>query len=373
MKSDRFDYAFYVPSFMGGGAERNCVLLANELCLRGSRVCFIVDRASGPNRSLLADGVVVDELGGAGHVGHIPRLRRVLSERAPRVIYAQIGLSPIKYLLASLLLRPRATAVVVYHGIYDPTWLLGGKLSYWFAPMITRLFDSVVAVSSDLKDHLVKRFHACARAVSVIHNPIDLDLLNKMAAAEGKVALPPRPCIVAMGRMVPQKDFSTLINAYALIAGEVPHDLLILGEGPLRESLVAQAAQLGLADRIRMPGYLDNPYPLVRHADLFVLSSVHEAFGNVLVEALALGVPVASTNCPGGPREILADGRYGTLCALGNPRSLADAMLAALRAPHDREMGKRRAMDFSVARIADRYAALAMIEHPQLQSSRESR
>nr|WP_280633585.1 glycosyltransferase [Lysobacter arenosi] len=348
-----------MPSFIGGGAERNCVLLANELCARGLSVCFFVDRDEGPNRGLLSEAVSVHSFGETGHFGHIMRLRSALLKCRPRVIYVQIGLSPVKYLAASFLLPEATTSVVVYHGLYDKALRPGGKLNYWFAPLITGLFDSVVAVSNGLREHLVSKFGVKAGDVKVIHNPVDIDMLDRMSIAQASGPRLAQPYLVSLGRMVPQKDFATLIEAFSLIAGRVPHELVILGEGPLKGSLVEQVERLGLANRVVFPGYIENPFPIVRRADALVLSSVSEAFGNVLVEALVLGVRVVATDCPGGPREILGHGEWGWLCPPRNPQRLADAMLKALDSPADAERFRRRSMDFSVSRIADEYVAVA--------------
>ena len=131
--------------------------------------------------------------------------------------------------------------------------------------------------------------------------------------------------------------------------------LCILGEGSERTALETQVHALGLEGRVLLPGYKSDPAPYYARADLFVLSSDHEGFGNVIVEALDHGVPVVSTDCPSGPREILQEGKYGTLVPVGDVDALAQAMLATLHAPHDPAALKARARDFAVDTIADQY------------------
>jgi glycosyltransferase involved in cell wall biosynthesis len=346
-----------VPSFVGGGAERNCVLLANELRSRGLRVCLIVDSDRGPNRSYLSDGIEVEVLGETGYPGQISKLRRLLENKKPRGVFVQVGLSPIKYLFASWLLRTRPTSVVVYHGMYDATWRLGSKLGYWLVPLIVRLFDRTVVVSKGLRDHLVVRFNAPQKSIQVIHNPIDLSMLDSLAAESGGVT-PSKLYLMSMGRLIPTKGFLTLLQAFSLIAPRIPHDLLIIGEGPQRDEILGEAAKLGLSDRVRLLGYMVNPFPLLRGADAFVLASVSEAFGNVLVEALSMGLRVISTDCPGGPREILADGEYGVLSGLEGPEVLGEAILTGLREAHDPQQARTRAADFAVDVIADQYLSI---------------
>src|SRR5262249_18705982 len=134
--------------------------------------------------------------------------------------------------------------------------------------------------------------------------------------------------------------------------------LLILGTGDLAEQTASVARAEGIGDKVLMPGATRDPVPFYRSADLFVLSSDYEGFGNVIVEALACGLPVVSTDCRSGPAEILENGRYGRLVPVGDAQALARAMADALAAEHDREAFKRRAADFSPERAADQYLRL---------------
>jgi glycosyltransferase involved in cell wall biosynthesis len=155
-----------------------------------------------------------------------------------------------------------------------------------------------------------------------------------------------------------QKDFNTLITAFAVLRRSRHAKLVILGEGSLRDKLEAQAFRLGVADDILMPGFQSNPYAWYATADVFVLSSVHEGFGNVLVEAMACGTPVVSTDCPSGPAEILENGRYGRLVPVSDPISLAKAIKEQLDAVQDLNLVRARAREFSVEAAVDAYIKL---------------
>jgi glycosyltransferase involved in cell wall biosynthesis len=161
-----------------------------------------------------------------------------------------------------------------------------------------------------------------------------------------------------VGSLKPAKDFALLLAAFAKLRQHSNARLLILGEGPLRGELEALKCRLGLDGAVDMPGFVASPYPYLAKADVFVLSSAWEGFGNVIVEALACGTPVVSTDCPSGPGEILADGRYGMLVAPGDAAALAQAILASLAAEHDRAALIRRSQDFSVAKAAEQYLEL---------------
>jgi glycosyltransferase involved in cell wall biosynthesis len=157
---------------------------------------------------------------------------------------------------------------------------------------------------------------------------------------------------------VEQKDFATLLTAFAAVAGERDVRLVLLGEGPLRASLTGLARSLGIEERVDMPGFRPNPLPYLREAALVVLSSSDEGFGMVLAEALACGTPVVSTDCPHGPAEILDGGRYGRLVAVGDAPALARAILAALDAPIARENLQLRGGVFTIGASAERYLDL---------------
>ena len=153
--------------------------------------------------------------------------------------------------------------------------------------------------------------------------------------------------IIAVGTLKPQKDFETLIRAFARLQRDRPTArLLILGEGPVRPDLERLAAEFEVSEDVFLPGFVRDPYPFYRAADLFVLSSRYEGFGNVIVEALENGLSVVSTDCESGPREILSGGQYGQLVDVGDVTGLADAMDAVLGSPSDPELQRARAREF---------------------------
>ena len=161
--------------------------------------------------------------------------------------------------------------------------------------------------------------------------------------------------IETVGTLKAVKDFPTLLRAFARLREQANARLLILGEGEGRAELESLVQSLGLSDAVELPGFVGDPGPYYAKADLFVLSSDHEGFGNVIPEALGRGVPVVSTDCPSGPREILCDGKYGALVPVGDAEALAQAMLASLQSTHDPAALKARARDFAVDTIAGQY------------------
>ncbi len=166
------------------------------------------------------------------------------------------------------------------------------------------------------------------------------------------------PVILSAGRFTAQKDFRTLVRAFALVTARRRSRLVILGEGKERKRLERLVRELGLEDRVSLPGWTDNPFPLMARAALFVVSSRYEGFSRVVVEALACGCPCVSTDCPSGPAEILRDGEVGPLVPVGDVRALAMAMLGVLERRPEQSLLRERAADFSVDRAAAEYETL---------------
>lgn len=190
--------------------------------------------------------------------------------------------------------------------------------------------DCVLAVSQGVADNLVEHYQISRERIETVPNPYDPATLAVAASKTPAVHLP-RPYMVAVGRMVAAKNFTGLINAYAFVDPAI--DLVILGEGPERATLAAQIIELGLQTRVHMPGYLANPLPVVARARFLVSASRNEGFPNAIAEAMALGVPILSTDCPSGPAELLsghagAPGSCVRACAgmlvpMDDPKALA--------------------------------------------------
>jgi glycosyltransferase involved in cell wall biosynthesis len=222
--------------------------------------------------------------------------------------------------------------------------------------------DVLICVARALAEN-VQAHGIAAERVHVIENGIDVDRV--CARAQEPIALPLRaagdpPLVVSTGRLSRQKGFDVLIEAHAraLRAG-MQHKLAIIGEGPDRGALEALIERLGVRDSVSLPGFLDNPYAIMARADLFCLASRYEGYPLVLLEALALGVPIISTDCVSGPSEVLAGGRYGELVPVEAPDALAAALCNHLRDPSRLrrlgELGPARAREFDPNSNALRY------------------
>ncbi|RKR06952.1 glycosyltransferase involved in cell wall biosynthesis [Kushneria sinocarnis] len=233
--------------------------------------------------------------------------------------------------------------------------------------------DGIVAVSDGVAADLVATAGLPAASITTIYNPVVTPGMLKMVDEPSPhpwLEDGGTPVIVAAGRLVPQKGFATLLQAFARVLQQQPARLLILGEGPERDALLALGEQLDIRAHIDLPGFETNPYAAFARADLFVLSSEHEGLPGVLIQALACGCPVVSTDCPSGPVEILEDGRYGKLVPVNDAVRMGDAMLETLANPLPTELLKQRGGYFSLDRSVELY--LQLLPADQLNSTNTS-
>ena len=221
-----------------------------------------------------------------------------------------------------------------------------------------RHVDHVVAVSNGVAEDTLSVTNIPKSKLSVIRNPV----VDKYLDAECQKPVDHRwfvanslPVILGAGRLTRQKDFSTLIRAFCDVRHSMDCRLIILGEGRLRNELQSLASDLGIEDNVSFPGHVQNIYSYIANASVFVLSSAWEGSPNVLTEALALGRPVVATDCPSGPREILADGYYGPLVPVGDVKAMASAILKTLASPPTPSFLKEAVRDYTVERSVSRY------------------
>jgi glycosyltransferase involved in cell wall biosynthesis len=236
----------------------------------------------------------------------------------------------------------------------------------WLLPTASRLFfhlaDQVCAVSQGVAEDLAAVTSIPLEKIRVVYDAtVTPKLAEQSALASGHPwldGLKDRPVVLGVGALDWRKDFATLIRAFARLRATYPTRLVILGEGPERGQLEQLAGQLGVARDVDLPGFTDNPYAFMARADVFALASRVEGLSNALIEALACGCAVVSTDCPSGPAEVLEHGRHGRLVPIGDDVALAAAIGATLRDRPDPEALRRRAAYFSVERMTEEYLQL---------------
>lgn len=357
------DLAIYLPSLTGGGAERIMVTLANEVARKGYAVDLVAALAEGPFLEDISPKVRVVNLKSKRVLTSLPGLVRYLRRERPKSMLSAMNHANVIAVLARILSGRGTRLLVSEHNTLsfprtekDP-WQTGIVMS-----LIGRAYpwaDGVVAVSRGVRDDLIRLYGLSPEKVHAIYNPIVTKDLPEQARKpvdhpwfrEGAP-----PVILGTGRLTEQKGFATLIRALHRVRQQRDCRLVILGEGELRNELQALVDELGLQEHVLLPGFVKNPFAWMAHADLFVLSSGWEGFGNVLVEAMACGTPVVSTDCLSGPSEILENGKWGHLVPVGDPESMAAAILDTLTANrHEPQELKTRAQAFAASGIADQY------------------
>lgn len=363
------DVALMVYSLGGGGVERMRCHLAGALQERGYTTSIVVARSDGRHgayRSHVPTGVKFVDLGARSWAAWLAALTDFLKDEKPSVLLAAMETAGIMALWA----RRRAsvaTRIVVSshveisrHMQVEPKRLKRLAIPY-LVRWLYRSADGIVAVSAGVADNLASFARLPHERISVIYNPV---VTNELWEASKEEILDQWgtndccPIVLGAGRLNAQKDFRTLLKAFSVVSKQRSARLIILGEGEERFYLEAMTRELGLEALVQMPGFVTNPFAYMARASAFVLSSAWEGLPGALVQALACGCPVVSTDCPSGPREILKDGKYGPLVSVGDHEALAEAILATLDDPPDADMLRARALDFHVDKIIEKYIAI---------------
>lgn len=351
--------ALVLPSLQGGGAERLTIDLAREFRARGARVDIVLLRCEGAFLSVVPEGVSVVDLGVTRLRSAVLPLRRYfLREKPDAVLAAMWPLTAVTVLAATGLSR-RPRIVVSDHAPLERQYGKSRKGRLILKATMRATYpvaDAVVAVSNGLAGELARLAGLPRQRVAAIHNPIPKPSRSPGFHADWG-GLPGKR-ILSVGSFKPVKNFPLLLRAFAPLAHASEAVLAIVGTGPEQAALTALASELGIADRLILPGFTTTPGDWYDTADVFVLASDHEGFGNVLVEALHHGLPIVATDCPYGPREILDGERWGALVPTGDEQAITAALRQAMAAKADRKPLVARAGQFSLRRAADQYWAL---------------
>ncbi len=354
--------AFYIGALSTGGVGKITLHLTRELVKRGIRVDLLLGKATGPLLEGVAPGVRVIDLGTTHAFFSVPRLVRYLRRRRPAIVASD------RPRLAIAVLRARRlsfSSTRMFTSVHIPLSLklkrLKEKKRRSERAAIQRFYplnDGIIAVSRGVAEDMVEHLGLPSEKIHVVYNPVvtpRIDAMAREAVDHPWFSSGGPPIILGAGRFMAQKDFPTLIRAFAEVRRMRPCRLMILGRGKERGPMESLARELGVHQETALPGFVANPYKYMARADLFVLSSAWEGFGLVLAEAMAVGLPAVSTDCPHGPREILENGRHGPLTPVGDVEALARAMARTLDHPPDPASLRSAAGRFTVEACADGY------------------
>ncbi len=363
--------------------------LAEAFAARGHRVDLVLCRPHGHFLADVPDTVRLIPLRSASRWRRLLRANWSEIRRTPSLIWPLIRFDKASYLpgLADYLRshRPDALLAAATYPNLMAVWgrrvagvntrviltehnHLSSKVARaskrWKLPLVRHVYphgDWIVATSNGVADDLSMTADIPRERISTIYNPVvNPRLLEKSRApvdhpwfrGDGP------PVVLSVGKLIERKDFATLLRAFRRVRAQRDARLVILGEGKQRDRLTRLAVELGIRDFVDLPGFSLNPFAYMARSAVFVLSSRWEGLGLVLIEALACGCPVVSTDCPSGPAEILDHGKYGALAPVGRDSELADAILSTLEKPPPRERGEERATMFDVEVASHRYLEL---------------
>ena len=363
---------FIINSLEGGGAERVMCLVAAAIAEAEKhwRVALVTLDQARDNYALSERVTRIQLNAGGSLLWSMIALRRLLRLERPDIMVSFLTRSNCAAIACSRLV---GIPCVVSERVHTTSHLSSHRVRRLKKALIRCLYpyaDRVIAVSEGIRDDLVAHYGVAATRVVTIHNPVDAERIRRAALTAPSVDLP-HDFIVAVGRLVPNKNFSMLLRAYA--AANVGSSLVILGEGAERSRLEALASELGVSDKVHLPGFAANPHAILARAQFYVSPSNAEGFPNAMIEAMCIGLPVVSTDCESGPSEILQGGagapkvteltkaRFGILVPPDNERAMS-AALQTMSEPrnhgHFAALARKRAHDFSLDRSLTEYRAV---------------
>lgn len=356
--------AIYTSSMKGGGAQRAMMNLAQGLCSRGYQIDLVLSKAEGPYLKELPEQVRLIDLNSKRVLNSLFPLVRYLRKERPVAMVSSLDYVNIIAIWARWLSDIKCRLVINEQNTLSKAALGAKKWRNRFTPWLAKHFypraDEIVACAEDVKEDLEQVLQGKANQIEVIFNSVVREMVLAKASQPAphpwfQPGMP--PVVLAVGRLSEQKDYPTLIKAFAILRKQRPVRLMILGEGHLHAELKQQVEDLQLQEDVSLPGFADNPFACMNQAELFVMSSRWEGMPLVMIEALCCGVPVVSTDCPSGPREILHKPEYGTLVPMNDPEKLAQTMADKLSQPR-KSPPEASWAQYEINHVVDRYLDL---------------
>lgn len=361
--------AIFLPSLSGGGAERSMLNLAHGVAERGYPVDLVLAQAKGPYLSLVHKDVRIVDLKASRVLASLPALARYLRKEQPKALISALNYANVVAVWARRLARTPTKILVNEQNTVSKSAFNSVRRRQRLVPYFMKYFypwaDYIIGNSQGVAEDLSEVTGLPRQRIDILYNPVVTpEVEEKVHAALHHPWFEPGqlPVILAVGRLTKQKDFPTLIRAFAQVLTNRPARLMILGEGVDRPMLEGLVKELGLEDHVSLPGFVENPYAYMKRAALYVLSSRWEGLPTVLIEALYCGRPIVATDCPSGPREILAGGQHGVLVPVGDVAALSHAIEAGL-AGETPNPTKESWHPYSLEAVANQYIGLLLNGH----------
>jgi glycosyltransferase involved in cell wall biosynthesis len=351
----------FLHSATVGGAERVAINLANRLIVLDHQVQIVLIQGGGHLENQINENVEISYLDANSMKWAFLALGAFVRKQRPDILLSFLPEANSRAILASVLFRKGPTVIPTEHSaIYDNNGELLRNIG--LEKFLYKLVDLIVAVSDGVADDVTRYASIRHEKIKKVHNPVihqdiigcEYEMPNHEWLKDEEL-----PVIISGGRHVPQKNFHLLIGTFDRIIQEVPETRLILfGEGPLTKDYRIEIKNKGLGSRVDVVGYVPDPLKYLKHSDVFVLSSNREGLPTVMIEALATGTPVVSTDCPHGPAEILSNGKYGKLVPPRDSAALCEGIKSTLQTPIDPSTLQARAQSFTIERQTDKFLSL---------------
>ena len=363
-----------IPSLEKGGIERSMSRLSKGLLDRGWDVSVISEKPSKESISYFDERVKLLSLGSSfinqnsniifsifKNILYYFKIKKYIKKYSPDVLLAVKNI-PVSIFLKIILknkfkLIIREAVNPKYSSITQRS-----LLSRIFVNNLKKLLypnaDNIIAISEGVKQSLVKNFNLDSSKIQTIYNPsADEKILSLAKEDIDRDLISNRPLIVSIGRLTKQKDHITLLKAFNKIHSNIDCNLYIIGEGSERRNLEKFIKNNNIDDKVKLLGYQNNPWKFLSKSNLFVLPSIWEGFGNVIVESMLIGIPVISSDCPSGPREILNNGKSGKLFQVGDYNHLANIIEEIISSDNSEliNYAKLRSKDFTIEKITQEY------------------
>ncbi|AWL10330.1 CDP-glycerol glycerophosphotransferase [Aquirufa nivalisilvae] len=359
----------FIPNLEGGGAERVIASLANEFVDKGFKVDLLLVNATGPYLREIDEKVNIISFGVSKNIYSLIPLISYLRKFRPKVILSTLLMTNIIAVLAKKMARVN-TRVILREAITasaDDQFKKGNfeYLITHFRKWALKNADMIIAPSHGVSKDLVKYYGLNPMKVKVIYNPIHVDKCFQFAHEYNEIlySIPPdKKIVLAIGRLTGQKDFMTLINAFKKVRLNIDAVLVILGEGNQRKQLELLIDKNNLNDHVILPGFIVNPFPFLKRAAVFVLSSLYEGMPNSLIQAVVFQKQIVATNCPSGPFEILQGGKFGYLVNMGDDEAMALGIEKGLHGQLEKQPIKNVLELYNSNDIANKYLDILLMD-----------
>jgi glycosyltransferase involved in cell wall biosynthesis len=360
--------ALFHPALIAGGIQRVFVNLAAGFLARGLAVDLVQATSGNEFHHAVPDGVRLINLNATRALTSLLPLMRYLRAERPQILISGAVQTNLVAVWATRVAGVPLRLILTEHNVISAITEDAPMVRTRLTPFLVRCFypwaDELVAVShgsaQDLRSHVANP----STAIHVIHNPIIGDAFWRRAEEplnDSRLDGDSRPIVLAVGRLHHHKDYPTLLQSFAILRRRVDAHLVVLGDGEERMALFALVQELQIQSAVSFLGEVANPLPYMRRAKVLALSSVAEALPTVLIEALAMSLPIVATDCPTGPREILQGGLYGSLVPVGDSEGLAEALATSLLNEPSQITPEKALEPFQQDHVVDQYLAIMRV------------